>query len=104
MRLQAQDEEDSRKEKERNGWWAFLASPLFGKVKETDEQMRARETSRLHRLASKTIKESELREKQARLQKLQGALQSVNSAIAAEVKNAEAEARARASPGSTGGA
>ena len=94
-RLQAQDDEDLRKERERNGWWAYLASPLYGKVNETDEQKRARETKRLHRLASKSIKESELHEKEAKLQKLQDALQSVNSKIAAEKKKVEDEAWAQ---------
>ena len=92
-RLQDQDVEDSRKEKERNGWWAYLASPILGKVKETDEQKQAREKTRLHRLASKSIKGSELKEKETRLQRLQDALQNVNDKIAAEKKKAEDEKR-----------
>ena len=89
--LQDQDDEDLRKERERNGWWAYLASPIYGKVNETDEQQQARETERLHRLASKRIKGSELDEKQAKLQRLQDALQNVNGKIAAEKKKVEDE-------------
>lgn len=95
-RLQVQDEEDLRKEQERNGWWAFLASPVFGKRNETGEQKRARETNRLHRLASKSIKESELHEKEVKIQQLQAALQRVKSTIAAETKKLEDEAWAQA--------
>ncbi|KAL9128134.1 MAG: hypothetical protein Q9175_007592 [Cornicularia normoerica] len=89
--LQDQDDEDLRKEKERNGWWAYLASPINGKVNETDEQKQERETKRLHRLASKSIKGSELGEKEARLRRLQDSLQDVNGKIAAEKNKAEIE-------------
>lgn len=92
-RLQDQDVENSRKERERNGWWAYLASPILGKEKETDEQKQAREKTRLHRLASNSIKGNELKEKEARLQRLQDALQNVNDKIAAEKKKAEDEKR-----------
>lgn len=94
-RLQDQDDEDLRKERERNSWWAYLASPFYGKVNETEEQKQARETERLHRLASKSIKGSELHEKKAKLQRLQDALQNVDSKIAAEKKKAEDEAWAQ---------
>lgn len=90
-RLQEQDDEDLRKERERNGWWAYLASPIYGKVSETDEQKQTRETKRLDRVASKSIKGSELDEKKARLQRLQDALQNVSGKIAAEKKRAEDE-------------
>jgi hypothetical protein len=94
-RLQDQDDEDSRKDRERNGWWAYLASPIYGKVSETDEEKQARETERLHRLASRSIKENELREKEAKLQRQQDALQNVNNKIAAEKKKEEDEALAQ---------
>lgn len=90
-RLQDQDDEDMRKERERNGWFAYLTRPLYGKNDETDEQKQERETERLHRLASKSIKGSELREKEAKLQNLQMELQNVDSHIAAEKKKAEDE-------------
>lgn len=107
-RLEDQDDEDLRqeqglnKEKGRNGWWAYLASPVPGRVKETEEQKQERRTQRLHRLACRSIKESELAEKWAGLQKMQMSLLDVNSKIAAEKmevvegrKKAEEEARAR---------
>ena len=92
-RLRDQDDEEARKEKRRNGWWASLTSPIYGQVKETDEQKQDRENERLHRNAAKTIKESDLAEKEARLKKLQDALQGVNSRFAAEKKKAEDEKR-----------
>ena len=92
-RFQDQDDEDIRQEKARNSWWAYLASPVYGKVNETDEQKQARETARLHRLASKSIKGSELDREKAKLQRLQNALQDVNVKIAVEKKKEEDEKR-----------
>ena len=93
-RLQDFDDEDVRKEKERNGWWAYLASPIYGSpAKETDEQKQERETKHLHRQASRRIKGSELADKEARLRKLQDALRDVNGKIAAEKTKAEDEKR-----------
>ena len=94
-RLQDQDDEDSRKERERNSWWAYMTSPIYGKVDETEEQKQARESARLHRLASKSIKGSELRDKEAKLKRLQSALQDVNSQIAVEKQKAEYAASAQ---------
>lgn len=93
-RLKEQDDEDARQEKRRNGLWAYLTSPIYGPAKGTDEQQRERENVRLQRRATKTIKESALAEKEARLRTLQDALQGVNSRIAAERNKAEEE-RAR---------
>ena len=101
-RLKVQDEEDVRKEKERNGWWAYFTSPTYGQEKETDEQKQKREENCVHRIASRRIKENELAEKRAKLKKLQDILSKVNGRIAAEKMKvedekfkAEAEARAR---------
>ena len=93
-RLQDQDDEDLRKEKSQNGWWAYLASPIYGKVSETDEQKQARETGRLHRLARKSIKGSELSRKEAESRRLKDGLQDVNRKIAAKKKSAEDEEEA----------
>lgn len=95
-RLQDYDNEDLKKQKEQNSWWAYLASPIYSKMNETDEQKQARETERLHRVASRTIKRSELLEKETKLQRLQDALKNVNNEIAGEKKKAEDEARAEA--------
>ena len=101
-RLQNQDADDLRKARERNGWWAYLASPIYGTASETDEQKQTRESKRLDRVASRSIKGSELDEKNARLQRLQDALQNVNGSIVVEKKKAvdeeirgQCEARAR---------
>ena len=94
-RLQDQDNEEIRKEKERNGWWTYLTSSVYGKAEETEEQKQQRETERLQRLASTSIKGYELKQKEARLQSLKSALQDVNSRIAAEKKRSEDEARAQ---------
>ncbi|ERF74674.1 hypothetical protein EPUS_00804 [Endocarpon pusillum Z07020] len=90
-----QVDEDSRKERERNGWWAYMTSPNYGKVDETVEQNQARESARLHRLASKSIQGSELRDKEAKLKRLQSALQDVNSQIAVEKQKVEHAASAQ---------
>lgn len=91
--LQDQDDGDVRKERERNSWWAYLTSPIYGQVKETDEQKQERETKSFDRVASKRIKGSELAEKEARLQKLQDALRDVDGRIAAEKQVVEDERR-----------
>jgi hypothetical protein len=48
--------EELRKERERNNWWTFITSPIYGEGQETEEQKQRRETERLQRLASKSIK------------------------------------------------
>ena len=93
QRLKDQDDEDVRLEKQRNSWWTYLASPIYGKMEETEEQKRERETNCLNRGASKRIKGSELAEKEARLQRLQEELRGVNGKIATEKKTAEDEQR-----------
>lgn len=84
-RLQEKDDEDSRKERERNGWLAYLTSPIYGKQKETEDEKMARETERIQRLAIKRIKKSELKEKVTKLNRLHDA----NNKIA--IKNEKAE-------------
>ena len=92
-RLKEQDDEDARKEKERNGWWAYLRSPIYGQVKETDEQKQERDNKRHQRNAVKRIKESDLAEKEARLRNLQDALRGVDSRIAVEKRKVADEKR-----------
>ncbi len=50
----------------------------------SQEQKQARETARLRRLASKSIKGSELRDNETKLKKLRSALQDVDSQISIE--------------------
>ena len=92
-RLKEQDDEDARKEKERNGWWAYLKSPIYGQAKETDEQKQERENKRLQRNAAKRIKGSDLAEKEARLKTLQEALRGVDRRIAIEKEKVADEKR-----------
>ena len=95
-RLQDQDDDELRKERERNTWWTYMTSPIYGEVKETEEQKQRRETERLQRLASKSIKENQLAQKEAILQKSRYALDDVNSEIAAVKKEEEDDARVQA--------
>lgn len=88
-RLQDKDDQDLREQRERNGWMAYLTSPIYGKQRETDDEKLARETERIQRLASKRIKESELKEKEAKLNRLQDALRDANEKIAVENEKAE---------------
>ena len=92
-RYKEQDDEDARKEKERNGWWAYLTSPIYRQAKETDEQEQERKNRRLHRDAAKRIKGSDLAEKEARLKSLQDALRRVDDRIAVEKRKAADEKR-----------
>ena len=82
-----------RQEKQRNSWWTYLASPIYGKVEETEAQKQERDTNCLNRGASKRIKGSELAEKEARLRRMQEELRNVNDKIAAEKRTAEDEKR-----------
>ncbi len=94
-RLQEQDDEDAKKERELKSWWTYVTSPIYGKLTETDAEKQKRATERLHRLASKSIKGSELREKLAKLGRLEDALRDVSDKIAAEKRKADDEARLR---------
>ena len=89
--LKDQEDEYVRQEKQKNSWWTYLASPIYGKLEETEAQKQERETNCLNRGASKRIKGSELAEKEARLQRLQEELRDVNGKIAAEKRTAEDE-------------
>jgi len=95
-RLQDQDDEELRKERERKSWWAYVTSPFYTPPKETEEEKQTREVERLQRLASKRIKEQDLAEKEAKLKRWKDALEDANNKIAAEKAKEEEEARSRA--------
>lgn len=95
-RLQDQDNDEKRKERERNSWWTFVIVPIHGEVKETEEQKRIRETERLQRRAGRSIKEGQLAQKEAVLQRSRDALDEVNSKIAALKEQEEEDARRQA--------
>lgn len=70
-RLQERDDEDLRKEAERNSWWTFFTSPIYGKqAPETEDQRRQRAFHRIERLHTKSIKEKELIQEEANLNNL----------------------------------
>ena len=92
-RLQERDNEDLRKESERNSWWTYFTSPIYGKqVPETEEQKQQRDFHRLQRLHTKGIKEKDLIQQEANLHNLKDRLHDVTSKIAA-VKQKREEAR-----------
>lgn len=88
-RLQDKDDEYSRKDREQKSWWTYLALPIYGKPKETQDQKMDRETERIQRLAIRRIKESELKEKETKLNRLHDGLRDVNDKIAAENNQAK---------------
>lgn len=92
-RLRAIDDEEVKKEKEKNSWWAYLSSPIYGRVQETEEEKRNREVERLQRVASKSIKNNELANEEAKLQRWKDFLKRTNDKINAEYKKRDDEAR-----------
>ena len=92
-RLRERDEEDMRKESERNSWWTFFTSPIYGRqVPETEEQKQQREFHRLQRLHTNNIKEKDIIQQEANAHNLKDRLQDVISKIA-EVKRKIEDAR-----------
>ena len=94
-RLQDQDDEESRKERERNSWFTYFTSPFYGKAEETQEQKQQRDAERLQRLASRSIKGNELSRLEVRHQALQSALDGICSKIVTEKQRIDNEARAQ---------
>lgn len=88
-RLQNKDDQDSRENRALNSWLAYLTSPIYGKQRETDDEKMTREIERIQRLAIKRIKESELKEKETKLDRLQDALRDANDKIAVENEKAK---------------
>ena len=95
--LREKDDEQLKKERERNSWWTYITSPIYGKpAEETEEQKQRQEVDRLQRLNSKRIKENDLARQEASVQSLKDKLQDTNSKIAAVKKKDEDAAQARA--------
>lgn len=90
------DDKDLEQQKEPTGWLLYLASRFYRKIEETEEQKEAPELEKLQRVAVITIKKSELLGQEAKLQRLQDALEKVQMEIEGEKKNAEDKARAEA--------
>ncbi|MCJ1247316.1 hypothetical protein MMC30_004530 [Trapelia coarctata] len=94
-RLQDLDEEEARKEREKNSWWAFFSSPIYGKAEEPEGQKQKREDDRLQRLYSKKIKGMELKQKEAELKIKKDAWLEVHEEVEGEREREEAAARLR---------
>lgn len=86
MRLQNKDKEYSRKNSERNGWFAFLALPIYGKKRETNDKKMAKEIERIQRVAIKRIKASKLKEIEMKLNRFQDKLRNTKDKIVLEIK------------------
>jgi hypothetical protein len=56
--VQSLDDNELKKEKAKNSWWTFFSSPVYGKVKEREDEKRDREVKRLDRNATKRIKKN----------------------------------------------
>lgn len=95
-RLQELDDEETRKEREKNSWWAYVTSPIYGKAEEPEEQKRKREEEHLHRFHSKNIKKRELSQKETKLESVKNSWLDVHGKIEAEKKREEDEAKAQA--------
>ena len=95
-RIQELDDEATKKEQARNSWWAYISSPIYGRVQESDEEKRQREAERLQRTASRRIKTVELVREEGNLRSLKDKLEVVNAEITVEKRRQEEEARQEA--------
>jgi hypothetical protein len=91
--LQKLDDEAARKEQERNSWWTYLSSPIYGRVQESEEEKRERDVKRLQRTASRSVKTAELSREEAGLRSWKERLESTNKQIAGEKLQQEEEER-----------
>lgn len=83
-RLRDQDDQDLRKDTAKNSWWTYLTAPVYGRANETEEQVQQRRTEAVHRRAVKSVKEHDLRQKEAKLRSLESELRDLDRGIAAE--------------------
>ncbi|KAL8684759.1 MAG: hypothetical protein Q9218_008149, partial [Villophora microphyllina] len=94
-RLQDQDDEEERKARANNSWWTSLTSPIYGRTKETEDDVQHRENERRQRLTGRYIKGFELEKKEGRLKDLTSSLQDIEKKMAAEKARVEMLARAQ---------
>ena len=98
--LEEQDEEDLRHDKEQSSSWKYLGSFFHTSAKEIKEQKRARDYTRLQRVATRRLEENTLEEYKGKLQKQRNELQKVNDSIFQNVEKEDeirlAEERAKA--------
>lgn len=94
-KIQDLDKEELRKQNERNSWWTYITAPVYGKAPESEEEKQKRESERLQRLATRSIKSNELRQREAVLKVFESALKDTVAKIAAERTKYEHELRAQ---------
>ncbi|KAG7006641.1 hypothetical protein G7Y79_00013g034130 [Physcia stellaris] len=94
-RIQDLDEEELRKQNERNSWWTYFTSPVYGKAQESEGEKQKREIERLQRLATKSIKGFELQQMEAKLKIFENALKDTAQKIVAERTKHETERQAQ---------
>ena len=86
------DAEDDKREKAKNSWWTYLATPIYGKVaEETEQEKSSRQMERLQRGASRRIKESEVVKQEKEVEGLLNKIDNLKSWIEAEKKRAAEE-------------
>ena len=78
-----QRDEQFRKERQKNSWWTYMTSPIYGKsATETEEQKQQQEIDRIQRLSTKRIKENDLARQTVGVKTLKNKLQDVEGRIA----------------------
>ncbi|MDI1490424.1 MAG: hypothetical protein OHK93_001627 [Ramalina farinacea] len=86
------DAEDDQREKAKNSWWTYLATPIYGRVaEETEQEKSLRQMERLQRGASRRIKESEVVKQKKEVEGLQKKIGNLKSWIEAGEKRAADE-------------
>ena len=70
-------EKEAQLENECKSWWTYVMQPVHGNKEETAKQKRIWESERFHKIASKRVKESQLEDKKARLQRLNNILSEI---------------------------
>ncbi|KAL8725738.1 MAG: hypothetical protein Q9181_006301 [Wetmoreana brouardii] len=94
--LQDKDDEQLREERQRDSWWTYITSPIYGKLaKETEEQKQQQEFDRIQRLSTRRIKENDLVRQAGSVQTLKDKLQDVKGKIATVKEKNEEVAQAR---------
>ena len=92
-RLYLEEEDEIQKEWATNGWWTYLTPPVFGERPESEEKQNL-ERERIQRLAAIKIKESSLRQEEAKARGQESLLQELHARIDAKEKPSESQRRA----------
>lgn len=93
--IKAAEDKALLEERERNSWFAYAKSSLFGASKEPEEVRKERDVQHLHRVASKRIKEEDLSRREEKLKGWADMLFKVEREIATEIsKRREREMQA----------